>query len=159
MAYMCNIFNLSTKKSAISKRKATLKAKYFTNKRHVNTSQGNVQLQNENISNLLSIQETNDIEMESTAPFSPRSENIPLPDHHSVGHNDSFDISLDSDDNLVQQLREWAIQSDLQRHFLTQLLQILKPYHPELPGGYQALLETPRNIPVTYFFSQAISKP
>lgn len=50
--------------------------------------------------------------------------------------------------DLLSLIREWAVKHNITRQAVSDLLDILKPYHAELPRSYKTLLRTPRNLEI-----------
>jgi len=51
---------------------------------------------------------------------------------------------------LQDNLAKWAVEFDVGRRAVTELLKILHPHHPHLPVDYRTLLSTPRSASVSY---------
>lgn len=168
-----NIFNLSYKSSAISKRKSRLRELYFSSRRNLNlqSSDNNVDLEENSLEQNPPILEPNNIPGSSTQDFtlntisenleiqSSSYSNIPIIDVSSQSppfplssliSNDSSES--EDDETLEDQLAEWAVINNINRTAVTELLHILGrrvgQRMPQLPAGYQALLSTPRNLQV-----------
>lgn len=142
---MSNILRLSQSKAAILKRKKKNDDKYFKKS-------------DETPAKVPKLAVVDRPDQPSTPPFSHPSSPPSQPIFEHLSHSEPtfglFDLidppSPEKEDNWLEKLRCWVVQSDTDRTHVNGLLKILKLKIPEVPVSYQTLLRTPRNLPVCF---------